>query len=78
VLPSFIAGGNAILEPKHWDIQKRIQTVHLSFKQQAISIAHSLVTMARAIRGVMVPRREVKSIGTHWFLKEQQKHLFSN
>lgn len=78
LLPSFITGRNAVSEPRHRDSQVRTESLYLRFKQQAISDAHSLVTKARAIRDTMVSRREVKSTGTHWFLREEQKQLFAN
>lgn len=45
----------------------------LSFKPQAVSVAHSLVTKERTVRDPMVSRKEKKSTGTHWFLREEQK-----
>lgn len=61
LLSSFITGGTAVSKPKYRDIQICNQTLHLSFKQQAISVADSLVAKARTTRDTMVSRREVKS-----------------
>lgn len=76
LLPSFLTGRKAILEPRHRDIQIRTQTLHLRFKQQVISVAHSLVTKAKAIRDTIVSRREVKSIGTHGCWERSKSNCF--
>lgn len=76
LLSSFITGGTAVSKPKYRDIQICNQTLHLSFKQQAISVADSLVAKARTTRDTMVSRSKIHR--THWLIREEQKQLFSN